>query len=82
MTNEDSEMNKRPTPFGSAALVDAEERAQFLGCSPKHVRRIAERGQFPKPVKVGRLKRWPREAIEQWIDSQQENTLNEQKELS
>ena len=82
MTNEDSEMNTRPTPFGSAALVDAEEIAQFLGCSPKHVRRIAERGQFPKPVKVGRLKRWPREAIEQWIDSQQENTLNEQKELS
>lgn len=74
---EDYEMTRRPTPFGTAALVDAEEIAQFLGCSPKHVRCMAERGQFPKPVKVGRLKRWPREAIEEWIDSQQENTPNE-----
>ena len=82
ITTQDSEMNKRPTPFGSAALVDADEIAQFLGCSPKHVRRMAERGQFPKPVKVGRLKRWPREAIEEWIDSQQENTPNEYKEPS
>ena len=77
MNYRDFEMNKRPTPFGTAALVDAEEIAQFLGCSPKHVRCMAERGQFPKPVKIGRLKRWPREAIEQWIDSQQENTPNE-----
>ena len=77
MNYRDFEMNKRPTPFGTAALVDAEEIAQFLGCSPKHVRRMADSGQFPKPVKVGRLKRWPREAIEEWINSQQENTPNE-----
>ena len=72
MNYRDFEMNKRPTPFGTAALVDAEEIAQFLSCSPKHVRRMADSGQFPKPVKVGRLKRWPRKAIEQWINSQQE----------
>jgi len=66
----DDEM-KRPTPFGSSALVDAEEISQFLGCSPKHVRRMAERGDFPKPVKVGRLRRWPRQAVEQWLESQQ-----------
>lgn len=65
-------MDKRPTPFGSSALVDAQEIAQFLGCSPKHVRRMAERGDFPKPVKVGRLRRWPRETIEHWLAGQQQ----------
>ena len=71
-------MKKRPTPFGSAALVDAEEIAQLLSCSPKHVRRMAERGQLPKPVHVGRLQRWPQEAIEQRINAQQDNTPKEE----
>jgi len=48
-------MPKRPSPFGSATLVDAREIAVFLGCSLKHVRRMAEKGQLPQPVKVGRL---------------------------
>lgn len=63
-------MTKRPTPFGSATLVDANEIAAFLGCSPKHVRRLADQGQLPKAVKVGRLRRWPRQAIEQWLETQ------------
>ena len=62
-------MTKRPTPFGSQTLVDAVEIAGYLGCSPKHVRRLAERGQLPKPVKIGRLCLWPREAIERWLES-------------
>ncbi len=67
---EDLNMPPRPTPFGSATLVDAKEIACFLGCSPKHVRRLAEQGRLPKPVKVGRLLRWPRQAIERWLESQ------------
>jgi predicted DNA-binding transcriptional regulator AlpA len=38
----------------------------------KHVRRLAELGQFPKPVKVGRLRRWRRQAVELWIEQQQQ----------
>ncbi len=53
-------MPKRPSPFGPAKLVDARELTAFLGCSPKHVRRMAEKGQLPRPVKVGRLYRWSR----------------------
>ncbi|MGB8854351.1 MAG: helix-turn-helix domain-containing protein [Pirellulales bacterium] len=64
-------MPKPPSPFGSAPLVDAEQIAAFLGCSVKHVRRLAELGQFPKPVKVGRLRRWRRQAVELWIETQQ-----------
>jgi excisionase family DNA binding protein len=64
-------MPKRPSPFGSATLVDAREIAVFLGCSPKHVRRMAEKGQLPQPVKVGRLYRWSRQTIENWLDQQE-----------
>lgn len=63
-------MPTRPTPFGTATLVDANEIAAFMGCSPKHVRRLAEQGRFPKAVRVGRLHRWPRQAIEQWLTEQ------------
>jgi excisionase family DNA binding protein len=70
-------MPKPPSPFGSAPLVDAEQIAAFLGCSVKHVRRLAELGQFPKPVKVGRLRRWRRQAVELWIEQQQQGGSND-----
>lgn len=61
-------MSKRPSPFGSQTLVSAEEISEFLGCSPKHVRRLAQRGQLPKCIKIGRLCRWPRREIEAWLE--------------
>lgn len=57
---------KRPNPF-TTTMVDAEEIAGLLACSPKHVRLLAIKGAMPKPVKVGRLSRWHREAIERWL---------------
>lgn len=63
-------MPKRPTPFGSATLVDAREIALLLGCSAKSVRHLAEKGRLPKAVRVGRLCRWPKDAIERWIAAQ------------
>jgi excisionase family DNA binding protein len=63
-------MPKRPTPFGSATLVDAKELASFLGCSEKNVRRLTDKGQIPKAVKVGKLLRWSRQTIEDWLASQ------------
>ena len=51
------------------ALLTADDVAGQLACSPRHVRRMSERGVMPAPVKVGRLVRWPRAAIAQWIAS-------------
>ncbi|EMI54684.1 helix-turn-helix transcriptional regulator [Rhodopirellula sallentina] len=39
----------------------------FLGCSPRHVRRLVDSGAMPKPIRLGSLLRWPRGQIEQWI---------------
>jgi predicted DNA-binding transcriptional regulator AlpA len=63
-------MPKRQTPFGSSTLVDAKEIAGFLGCSAKSIRLLAAQGKLPKPIRVGRLQRWVRQAIEDWIAAQ------------
>lgn len=57
---------KRPSPF-TTTMVDAEEIAGLLACSPKHVRLLAIQGKIPKPTKIGRLCRWNRDAIERWL---------------
>lgn len=61
-------MPQRPAPFGSTMFVDAREIACLLGCSAKHVCRLAKQGRLPKPVRIGRLLRWSREVIEQWLE--------------
>ncbi|MBX3356731.1 MAG: helix-turn-helix domain-containing protein [Phycisphaeraceae bacterium] len=50
-------------------LLTAEDVAGQLSCSPRHVRRLSDRGAMPAPVKVGRLVRWDRDSIERWVAS-------------
>ena len=64
-------MLKTHPPFDSSTtLVRAKEIAAYVGCSPKHIRKLSERGEFPKPVKAGRLLRWSRQAVERWLAQQ------------
>jgi excisionase family DNA binding protein len=49
-------------------LLTIEEIARdLLGCSTRHVRRLADSGRMPRPIRVGSLNRWPRAVIEAWI---------------
>lgn len=49
-------------------LIGPEAVAQMLGCSQRHVRRQADAGQMPRPVKLGnKLIRWRRAEVEAWI---------------
>lgn len=60
------------TETDSTMLLTVNQVAQMLGCSVRHVWRMADSGEFPRPVAIGvKLKRWPRTTIEQWIKSQQ-----------
>jgi predicted DNA-binding transcriptional regulator AlpA len=64
-------VNPTDKPTEPALLLDVAAVAKLLGCSPRHVWRICDAGQFPKPVAVGsKLKRWPRSIVVQWIESQ------------
>jgi len=52
----------------SAALLNVRAVAEMLGCSSRHVYRLADGGRMPAPLRLGGLVRWNRAAIETWID--------------
>jgi predicted DNA-binding transcriptional regulator AlpA len=59
------------------AMVSVDDIAtEYLGCSPRHVNRLADSGRRPRPVKLGSLIRWPRAVIEQWINDGCPNVRN------
>ena len=54
-----------------ALLLDVTGVARLLGVSPRHVWRMCDADQFPRPVAVGaKLKRWPRAVVLAWIEEQ------------
>lgn len=60
-------MSTTTTISESPQLLDVRAVAALLGCSPRHVYRLADAGKMPAPVRLGALVRWSRQAIEAWI---------------
>ena len=56
--------NTEPT---TPLLLAVPDVAGLLNCSKQHVRRLADSGRMPRPVKLGALVRWNRVEIEQWL---------------
>ena len=53
----------------SAALLTVRQVAALLGCSARHVYRLADRGAMPRPTKLGDvLVRWNRSDLQKWLD--------------
>jgi len=50
-----------------AAMLAVDDVAEMLKCSTRTVYRLSDAGRMPRPVKLGALVRWPRQAVEQWI---------------
>jgi predicted DNA-binding transcriptional regulator AlpA len=48
-------------------LIDAKAVGARLGCSWRHVLRMADRGAMPPGVKLGALRRWDADQLEAWI---------------
>ena len=56
-----------PRPAVTAELLDVRAVAALLGCSARHIYRLADAGRMPRPVKLGQLVRWRRGELEQWV---------------
>jgi excisionase family DNA binding protein len=56
-----------PKPGATPVLLDVRAVAELLGCSDRHVYRLADSGRMPKPRKLGALCRWSRTEIDHWI---------------
>lgn len=50
-----------------SALIDVVAVALMLSVSQRHVRRLADQGAMPRPMKLGALVRWRRDDIVKWI---------------
>jgi predicted DNA-binding transcriptional regulator AlpA len=48
-------------------LLDVNAVAALIGASPRTVRRLADWGRMPRPISLGRMVRWQRSVIEEWI---------------
>lgn len=53
----------------NAALLDVRGVAAMLDCSRRHVYRMADSGQMPRPVKLGALVRWRRSDLDEWLQA-------------
>lgn len=54
----------------SRELLTVEQVAEILGIAPVSVRRHAELGSLPAPVRIGRIVRWKRSDIARWLQAQ------------
>jgi excisionase family DNA binding protein len=55
MTKNSTESAARPD---GPRLLTVQQVAKLINCSSRHVRRLADRGAIPHPVRIGALVRW------------------------
>lgn len=56
-----------PHNSSSALLLDKRVVAEMIGCSTRHLDRLAADGRMPPPMKIGSLVRFRQSEIEDWI---------------
>jgi predicted DNA-binding transcriptional regulator AlpA len=64
-------MPKNDSTTEPAFLLNVVAVAQMVAVSPRQIWRMANSGEFPRPISIGsKLKRWPRSVVERWIETQ------------
>lgn len=58
-----------PPALAGAALLRIGELAELLRVSPRHLRRLADSGRMPAPVRLGHSLRWRRADLLAWIEA-------------
>ncbi len=56
-----------PAVEPAAAMLDVRAVAALLDCSTPHVRRLADAGKMPRPLRIGSLLRWRRTDLDAWL---------------
>ena len=55
-------------PDSDAVLIGVGAMAELLQVSDRPVWRLASSGEVPRPVEIGRSRRWVRATVMSWID--------------
>lgn len=53
-------------------LHDIKFFAEQFGCSPRKIQLLVAAGEFPAPIRIGRLIRWRKEEVAAWVQSRAE----------
>jgi predicted DNA-binding transcriptional regulator AlpA len=61
--------HSKDAPLPDDRLFDANELADFLHCSRRHVERMDSAGKLPAGIKLSKLKRWRSWEIRAWLDA-------------
>jgi excisionase family DNA binding protein len=67
--NELSDLGSEPLHLKMALLVGVADVAGMMSASERTVWRLSDAGKMPAPVRIGRLVRWSRQAILDWIEA-------------
>lgn len=59
--------SKGVNPLQSPLVFSAQQLADCLGVSLRHVRRLDSAGKLPKPIRLGRCCRWSVQEMEQFL---------------
>jgi excisionase family DNA binding protein len=54
-------------PEAAAATYTVPQLAALMQCSQRHVWRMLDLGQIPGVIRLGRLVRFSRKAVDQWL---------------
>lgn len=65
MTTSSAGISEQPPVQG---LLTVYQVAELLNCNARHVRRLADRGAMPQPLRIGSLVRWCRAEVLSWIE--------------
>jgi prophage regulatory protein len=61
--------SNQPQALGLKRLITVKELAEMLAISTRHVYRLLDSGQLPKPLKLGAAIRWDYDTICRWLES-------------
>lgn len=65
------------TKSGQERTVTAKAATRGItGFSAKHIYHLINKGDFPKPIKIGRASLWRLSEINKWLDSHSEKTAS------
>jgi excisionase family DNA binding protein len=62
-----SRESQQRTQSGENGTYDVPDVAAMLKCSDRHIRRLVEAGVLPGVIRLGRLVRFHRRLINEWI---------------
>ena len=61
--------DRRQSNSSDAALLSVDDVSALLTCSARTVRRMADSGQMPRPVRLNSLVRWRRTDLDTWLEA-------------